>query len=63
DTIVGTMKASLGDKLVARTMNRRMETLGDSRKSASLVPGAGIGLTTQKAAASKPVPNNDFFGD
>ncbi|MEM5542692.1 nucleotidyltransferase [Sulfitobacter sp. AS92] len=63
DTIVGTMKDSLGDKLVARTMNRRMETLGDSRKSGSLVLGAGIGLTTQKAAASTPVPKNDFFGD
>ena len=63
DTIVGTMKDSLGDKLVARMMNRRMETLGDSRKSGSLVLGAGIGLTTQKAAASTPVPKNDFFGD
>jgi hypothetical protein len=63
DTIIGTMKDSLGDKLVARTMNRRMETLGDSRKSGSLVLGAGIGLTTQKAAASTPVPKNDFFGD
>ncbi len=63
DTIVGTMKDSLGDKLVTRTMNRRMETLGESRKSGSLVLGAGIGLTTQKAAASTPVPKNDFFGD
>ncbi len=63
DTIVGTMKDSLGEKLVTRTMNRRMETLGESRKSGSLVLGAGIGLTTQKAAASTPVPKNDFFGD
>lgn len=63
DTIVGTMKDSLGDKLVTRTMNRRMDTLGDSRKSGSLVLGAGIGLTTQKGAASTPVPKNDFFGD
>jgi hypothetical protein len=63
DTIVGTMKDSLGEKLVARTMNRRMEKLGDSRKSGSLVLGAGIGLTTQKSAASTPVPKNEFFGD
>jgi hypothetical protein len=63
DTIVGTMKDSLGEKLVARTMNRRVEKLGDSRKSGSLVLGAGIGLTTQKSAASTPVPKNEFFGD
>ncbi len=63
DTIVGTMKDSFGEKLVARSMNRRMEKLGDSRMSGSLVLGAGIGLTTQKAVASTPVPKNEFFGD
>lgn len=63
DTIVGTMKDSLGDKLVARTMNRRMENLGESRNSGALVLGAGVGLTTQNAAASTPIPKNDFFGD
>jgi DNA-binding MarR family transcriptional regulator len=63
DAIVGSMKESLGDKAVVRTMNRRMETLSAGRKSGSLLLGAGVGLTTQSAAASTPVPKNDFFGD
>jgi hypothetical protein len=63
DAIVGSMKDSLGDKLVARTMNRRMDALNEGRKTGALMLGAGVGLTTQKSAASTPVPRNEFFGD
>jgi hypothetical protein len=63
DAIVGSMKENLGDKAVVRTMNRRMDTLNAGRNSGSLLLGAGVGLTTQSAAASTPVPKNDFFGD
>ena len=63
DAIVGSMKDSLGEKLVARTMNRRMDALNEGRKTGALVLGAGVGLTTQKSAASTPVPKNEFFGD
>jgi len=63
DAIVGSMKDSLGDKLVARTMNRRMDALNEGRKTGALMLGAGVGLTTQKSAASTPVLKNEFFGD
>lgn len=63
DAIVGSMKSSLGDGLVARTINRRMDALNEGRKTGALMFGAGVGLTTQKSAASTPVPKNEFFGD
>ena len=57
------LKDSLGDKLVARTMNRRMDALNEGRKTGALMLDAGIGLTTQKLAATTPIPKNEFFGD
>lgn len=63
DLIVGSMKKSLGDEVVARATNRRMDALDVVRKTGALNLGAGVGLTTQKSAASTPVPKNEFFGD
>jgi len=63
DAIVKSMKNSLGEKLVTRTMNRRMDALNETRKTGALMLGAGVGLTAQKSAASIPVPKNEFFGD
>ncbi|MCA1777683.1 MAG: nucleotidyltransferase [Loktanella sp.] len=63
DAIVGSMKNSLGEKLVAKTMNRRMDALNEGRKTGALMLGAGVGLTAQRSASSTPVPKNEFFGD
>ena len=40
-----------------------VDALNEGRKTGALVLGAGVGLTTQKSAASTPVPRNEFFGD
>ncbi|MFK5977773.1 MAG: nucleotidyltransferase [Rhizobiaceae bacterium] len=63
DIIVGSMKDSMGEKVVARVMNRRMDVVSDGRKSSSLLLAPGIGLTAQPSAAATPIPKNDFFGD
>lgn len=63
DMILGSIKDSLGDKVVARVINRRMDAVSERRKSGSLMLGAGIGLTSHSAAAAKPIPKNEFFGD
>jgi len=63
DVIIGSMKDSLGDKVVTRVMNRRMDAVSEGRKAGSLVLGAGIGLISQSSAAATPIPKNEFYGD
>lgn len=63
DTIVGSMKDSIGEKVVARVMNRRMDLVSEGRKSSSLLLAPGLGLTAQPSAAATPILKNDFFGD
>ena len=69
DAIVKSMNDSLGEKLVMRTINRRFDALNEGRNTGALMlgagvgVGAGVGLTTQKSAASTPVPKNEFYGD
>lgn len=63
DTVISQSRNQFGERIVDRVMSKRNQVLSDARKSQTLLAAPAIGLTTSPAAASTPIPKNDFFGD
>lgn len=63
DTIVGSMKACLGEPIVKKVIQARTKAVSDARANNTLLVAPAIGLTVAPVAAATSVPRNDFFGD